>query len=293
LCVKCYNKKAEQKRKSKRILKIKPNRIRVCLNCGREKKIHAKELCDDCYRIQRIKNPNRKLKICKKCNRKEKIIDSVWYRKDLCPTCDYREKHPIKAKIMRELYTCPICGIKEKEEDKYSVSTKWIKGMCVICYRKQQYAKNKEKNREDKRIYRINNLEKLKEREHNNYIKFREKKLKNKKEYRQKNPDLIREKNTKRKHGIEIIEHIKRKELLEKFGYKCAFYGICPNCPYDNGQLKDDATTHMAHLLAIARYKKIRKKCPHSWSNVVPMKDVCNIAMHDKTPLEFIWEKLK
>jgi hypothetical protein len=186
---------------------------------------------------------------------------------------------------------------------------------------RKEYMKNyREKNKEKIKAYRIKNKKYYKEHariyrlENKEYIKFctkknsfkkreydKQHKLKKKKydrEYGQKNKiriakrhrkylirnrDRHRESVIKRNRNIKIINHINKKELLEIFNYEC---------PYCNRKLKNNKNTHMDHLIPVSAYTKIGKKCPHSWSNVAPVHKKCNLEKHNKTPLEYIWEKL-
>ena len=84
----------------------------------------------------------------------------------------------------------------------------------------------------------------------------------------------------KRKRNIVIVEHVSRVKLQEMYDNKCVF------CGQDL-----DNKFHTDHLLPVSRYAGIGHKCPHSYGNCAPTCPTCNLEKHDKTPLEFIWEK--
>lgn len=176
---------------------------------------------------------------------------------------------------------------------------------------KKYYKKNIKKVKKYKKKYNAihENKINISEKRHINYIKNKPKILLGMKKYRNNTKNNKRMKKyikkwainnsskilgyrLKRIKNINYIDDINKLDLLKKYNFQCPFIDACGGkCIY--GKLKNDKTTHISHLHSIARHAKIGKKCPHSWNNVVPMRDKCNESMHDKTPLEFMWGKIK
>lgn len=84
-----------------------------------------------------------------------------------------------------------------------------------------------------------------------------------------------------KRHGnCEIIERVKKDVLLEMYNH---------TCPYCGGSLKNDRSTHIDHIIPIARYIKIGKKFPYKYSTVAPAHAHCNEVKQNNTPLEYFW----
>jgi hypothetical protein len=266
--------------------KNKVKKTKVCSKCKKRKKIgmfvtrkSSKDGHDSC---------------CKKCkskaDKKYRIINEKKFKKR---KKEYYKKN--RKKIIKK--------VKKWAKENKKKSQKW---------RREYYQKNKKyikkQQKKNQKIWAEKNKNKIKKHNHERYIKNKKKFNLNGKKWKTKHPIIVKrqakkykqehrlqtyENTLRRRSNIKIIDHINKKELLERYEYKCAFYGICPKCYYDKGQLKNNKKSHMAHLLPISKFKKIRRKCPHSWDNVIPMRDKCNISMGNKTPLEFIWGKIK
>ena len=81
-----------------------------------------------------------------------------------------------------------------------------------------------------------------------------------------------------RQRGIIVLEHIDREVLKKMYNGKDAYTGE----PLPE-------KFHIDHMLPVSAYKKIGKKCPHSYGNCVPTVPRVNLQKHDRTPLEFLW----
>ena len=84
----------------------------------------------------------------------------------------------------------------------------------------------------------------------------------------------------RRNASIIIIENVDRNKLRGMYNNACVW------CDAKLGKIFD-----VDHMLPVARYRKIGKKCPHSYNNCVPSCPTCNRTRKDKLPLEFIWEQ--
>jgi hypothetical protein len=142
-------------------------------------------------------------------------------------------------------------------------------------YMKKYFEEHKkEKDEYDKEYYK-NNKDKINKR---------------RREHTKNNRDRENDYWNKYNRNIKITDIIDKKQLLEKFNNICIWCKI-----FEEGQLilKNDKTTHMDHLISVATYKRINKKCPHSWNNVVPSCIRHNTQKRDKLPLNYIWDKIK
>jgi hypothetical protein len=133
------------------------------------------------------------------------------------------------------------------------------------------YEKNKEIRNKYQKDYDAKNKQRIKQ-----YQKDYQR------DYRLKYPERNLEKFIKHSRGCVVLEHVNRTKLREMYDNKCVYCGK---------ELQDKF--HIDHLLPVNRYRKIGKKCPHSYNNCVPACSSCNCEKHDKMPLEFIWLKIE
>jgi hypothetical protein len=301
--------------------------IEKCKQCGKKDIKYIKGLCRNCYNKE-LGLIKKQLSIEKniKCQECGGCLDGTF--KNLCKKC-YFKLYAIKNKIeiskkRKEHDSSPEHKKKKSQYDKKyrKINEKHLKELRILYvnnnkkeikqYQDMYINKNKEKLKEKKKQYYLDNCEELKEKSKQYYrdnLEIIKPKMKKYRIEQNKKPEVLeKERKRSREYGkthsaqhakrndryrkhIRIINDINKIELLEKYDYECPFKCVCGNkCIYE--KLKNDKTTHISHLHSVARHTKLDKKCPHSWDNVVPMRDVCNISMGDKTPLEFIWSKI-
>lgn len=169
----------------------------------------------------------------------------------------YRENNKAKLDLRLKLwYKAHKDRVKLKRKESYKNNKELVLNKCA-----EYYIKNKDK----KKSYAQDNKTKISKRlkiwHKNNRAKCVQYKYNHYK-------DII------------VLEYVDRDKLKQMYDNKCVYCG----------QELDDSF-HIDHLLPVARYKKIGKKCPHSYNNCAPTHGHCNESKHDKTPLEFLWVK--
>lgn len=128
--------------------------------------------------------------------------------------------------------------------------------------------------------WQLSNSEHVKQYKREWYLKNKEYMEAYHKKYRADNKDKYNELCIKRHRNIIVLERISRARLREMYDNKCVFCGQGLGDKF-----------HADHLLPVSRYEKIGKKCLHDYNNVAPTCPTCNLSKHDKTPLEFMWNK--
>lgn len=240
--------------------------MKICKNCNIEKDITeypkmGGRLCKICFNeYQRERNPkkikeviNITIKICKKCNIEKDINDfpigkayKDGYR-NICKKCINTEINNKKIKIIKTTKVCSVCNI-EKDLIEYK---KYTRKKCIDCYntynrlntkkkRKKLSAEEKiirkketkQRNKESKRNWNINNKEYIKEYNKKENIK------EYRKNYRKNNKNIINDYYVKRRkedylykltHNLRgrVIDELKKNGYIKKSRtheiYGCSF----------------------------------------------------------------------